>query len=65
MKTLKIRAIGYWGNYSIFHVCSCGKEYSHSQGDCDEHRLHPLPHLTYPIEYYYRYMQIKNTKDRR
>ena len=49
--------IGHYGYYDVFHICSCGVVYSHSQGDCDEHRLHPLPHSTYPIEYY-RYWQM-------
>jgi hypothetical protein len=28
--------------YHVVHICSCGKLYSHSQAECDEHRLHPI-----------------------
>ena len=26
--------------YHVAHICECGKLYSHSQGECDEHRGH-------------------------
>ena len=59
MQTIEQANIGHFGNYDCFHICSCGKIYSHSQSDCNEHRLHNLPHSTYPIEYYRRFRQLK------
>jgi len=55
--------IGHYGYYDVFHICSCGTVYSHSQGDCDEHRLHALPHSTYPIEYYRVWQMLKHNAE--
>lgn len=26
--------------YHVAHICECGALYSHSQADCDKHRMH-------------------------
>jgi hypothetical protein len=28
--------------YHVVHICGCGTLHSHSQGDCNDHRLHPI-----------------------
>jgi hypothetical protein len=28
--------------YHVVHICGCGELYTHSQGDCNDHRLHPV-----------------------
>ncbi len=38
--------------YHVVHICGCGKLHSHSQGDCDAHRLHKIG-IDIPSEYYY------------
>jgi hypothetical protein len=37
--------------YHVVHLCGCGKLYSHSQGDCNEHKLHPIG-INIPSRFY-------------
>jgi len=30
----------WFHRYSVAHICTCGELYDHSQGSCDEHRMH-------------------------
>ena len=50
--------LGRYAHYEVFHICSCGRVYSHAQSDCDIHRLCPLPHFTYPVEVLRIFLQI-------
>jgi len=37
--------------YHVVTICGCGKLISHSQAECDEHRLHPNG-INIPSEWY-------------
>ena len=49
--------------YESVYICGCGQLISHSQGDWDEHRLHPIG-ISIPSEYYAHGDTAKDLFDR-
>jgi len=47
--------------YHVAHICECGKLYSHSQGDCDEHRGHDC--INFDPFFYRHGSKAKDTLD--